>query len=134
MNGWAATRRPGTSPGPRRTAPSTTASPPRPRARLRRPAADERHRRAELRSADPTANPYLAFALLIHAALDGIRRGLLPPPSTDVNLFSAPEEVLSGCRRLPASLQEAADAAERSAFIRAHLPEAVIRAYCGPHL
>ena len=43
-------------------------------------------------------------------------------------------EVLSGCRRLPASLQEAADAAERSAFIRAHLPEAVIRAYCGPRL
>ena len=101
---------------------------------IRIPASDESHRRAELRSADPTANPYLAFALLIHAALDGIRRGLLPPPSTDVNLFSAPEEVLSGCRRLPASLQEAADAAERSAFIRAHLPEAVIRAYCGPRL
>lgn len=101
---------------------------------IRIPASDESHRRAELRSADPTANPYLAFALLIHAALDGIRRGLLPPPSTDVNLFSAPEEVLSGCRRLPVSLQEAADAAERSAFIRAHLPEAVIRAYCGPRL
>ena len=111
---------------------------------IRIPASDESHRRAELRSADPTANPYLAFALLIWAGLEGlqekmplpegIRRGLLPPPSTDVNLFSAPEEVLSGCRRLPVSLQEAADAAERSAFIRAHLPEAVIRAYCGPCL
>ena len=97
---------------------------------IRIPAADEEHRRAELRSADPTANPYLAFALLIYAALDGIKRELTPPPSTDINLFSAPASVLATYRKLPSSLQEAICTANESAFIRTHLPESVVLAYC----
>lgn len=99
---------------------------------IRIPAADASHRRAELRSADPAANPYLAFALLIHAGLEGIRRGLLPPESTDLNLYAAPAGLLAAFRRLPASLQEAQIAAQDSAFIRAHLPQAVIHSYCEP--
>ena len=98
---------------------------------IRIPAADEAHRRAELRSADPAANPYLAFALLIRAGLDGIRRELAPPASTDINLFAAPASVLSSFKKLPSSLQEAVCTAQGSAFIRAHLPEEVIQAYCG---
>lgn len=99
---------------------------------IRIPAADPRHRRAELRSADPAANPYLAFALLIRAGLEGIGRMLTPPPCTDMNLYAAPAHVLAEYRRLPTTLQEARCTALESAFIRAHLPETVIRAYCGP--
>ena len=98
---------------------------------IRIPASDPAHRRAELRSADPASNPYLAFAVLIYAGLDGIERGLVPPESTDLNLYTAPAHVLSAYRRLPASLQEARCTARESAFLSRHLPEAVIQAYCG---
>lgn len=99
---------------------------------IRIPAADAEHRRAELRSADPYANPYLAFALLIHAGLYGIENRLTPPPSADLNLFSAPASVLARYQRLPASLQEARNAAAESDFLRAILPEEVMAAYCAP--
>ena len=98
---------------------------------IRIPAAEGEFRRAELRSADPMANPYIAFALLIHAGLDGIEKRLDLPKPADINLYTAPPSVLDGYRRLPASLAEAAAAAERSEFIAEHLPEAVARAYFG---
>ncbi len=97
---------------------------------IRIPAAPAELHRAELRSADPTANPYIAFALLMHAGLDGIEAALPLPPSADINLFTAPEETLRGYRRLPATLQEANRIARQSAFVRRCLPEAVIAAYC----
>ena len=97
---------------------------------IRIPAADTEHRRAELRSADPAANPYLAFALLIFAGLDGIAKKLLPPASTDINLYAAPADVLAAYKRLPSSLQEARCTASTSDFIRAHLPDTVIASYC----
>ncbi|MFC4709800.1 type I glutamate--ammonia ligase [Enterococcus eurekensis] len=43
--------------------------------------------RLELRSVDPTANPYLAMAVLLEAGLDGIRRELTPPPAVDRNIY-----------------------------------------------
>ncbi len=99
---------------------------------IRVPAAPEEGlRRAELRSPDPGANPYLAFALLIHAGLDGIEAGLALPPCADTNLFTASEEAIAGYRRLPATLKEAVDAARGSDFVKRVLPEAVIAAYCG---
>ncbi len=97
---------------------------------IRIPAAPAELHRAELRSADPGVNPYLAFALLIHAGLDGIERELALPPSADLNLFTAPEEVLKGFRHLPRSLQEANAAARESAFVRRVLPAEIIAAYC----
>ena len=87
--------------------------------------------RAELRSADPAANPYLAFALLIYAGLYGVENGLRPPAPADMNLYTAPQEVLNGFEKLPASRAEAAALAADSVFIRQHLPQAVIEAYCG---
>ena len=97
---------------------------------IRIPAAHEELRRAELRSADPGVNPYLAFALLIHAGLDGIEQALPLTPSADLNLFTAPEEVLKGFRRLPVSLREANAAARESAFVRRVLPPEIVAAYC----
>lgn len=96
---------------------------------IRIPAAQGEFRRAELRSADPTANPYLAFALLIRAGLDGIERRLTLPEPADFNLYTAPPEVLSRYKRLPASLAEAAAAAQASPEVARWLPEPVLRAY-----
>lgn len=98
---------------------------------IRIPAAQGEFRRAELRSADPTANPYLAFALLIRAGLDGIERRLTLPEPADFNLYTAPPEVLSRYKRLPASLAEAAAAAQASPEVTRWLPEPVLRACLG---
>lgn len=98
---------------------------------IRIPATHKPNPRAELRSADPTANPYLAFALLIYAGLYGAQQGLTPPEPADINLFTAPDEVLAQFQKLPQSLKEAAEIAGSSDFIRQHLPDTVIEAYCG---
>ena len=97
---------------------------------IRIPAAHGEYRRAELRSPDPTANPYLAFALLIYAGLYGYSNGLYLPPVADIDLFSADKSVTDGFDTLPASLSEAKKAARESSFISRHLPERVIRIYC----
>ena len=96
---------------------------------IRIPAAFGPYRRAELHSPDPTANPYLAFALIIHACLDGIERNTALPPEADFNTFSASPRQLSGYKKLPVSLAEAYTAASRSDFIREHIPASVIEAY-----
>ena len=96
---------------------------------IRIPAAAGETRRAELRSADPTANPYLACALLIYAGLYGIEHALYLPPVSDFNIYTASAELLAAHRKLPGSLLEAAALADTSAFIREHLPAAVISAY-----
>ena len=97
---------------------------------IRIPAAMGEYRRAELRSPDPMANPYLAFALLIYAGLHGIERGLMPPVAADLNTFTAPAAVLRSYDKLPISLREAMATAAASDFIQSHLPRAVIEAYC----
>lgn len=86
---------------------------------------------AELRSPDPTANPYLAFSLLLRAGLDGIRKSMPLPEATEEDLRIAPEGLLAKLqRRLPDSAEEARKLARDSAFVRMYLPETVIRAYC----
>jgi glutamine synthetase len=63
----------------------------------------------ELKACDPSCNPYLALGGLIHAGLDGIRRGLEPPEPArkDPARMTDAERDLSGIRPLPASLREA---------------------------
>ena len=96
---------------------------------IRIPAAQGEYRRAELRSPDPLCNPYLAFTLLIHAGLDGIRRQLVLPEAADINFFSAPEQVKAQFRTLPATLAQAKAAAENSSFINQLLPQTIISYY-----
>ena len=83
-----------------------------------------------VRSPDSAANPYLAFALLIYAALDGIGHGWTPDAPADFNLFTARPDQLQSYRMLPRSRAEAAALAAQSAFIAAHLPRAIVDAYC----
>ncbi len=96
---------------------------------IRIPAASGEYRRIELRSPDSEANPYIAYALLIYAGLDGIERGLVPPDPTDINLYKAKEDELRGIEMLPRSFNEAMEAAENSGFVRSILPERVITTY-----
>ena len=98
---------------------------------IRIPAAIGEYRRMELRSPDPAANPYLAFALLIHAGLEGIRSRLPLGAPSDFNLYTADPEVLSSLQKLPANLEEARQEAASSEFIRAHIPAEILAAYCG---
>lgn len=97
---------------------------------IRVPAAVGEYRRAELRSPDPAANPYLAFALIIYAGLEGIRNGTVLPEPEDINMFSAETSVLKSFRKLPQDLAEARGAACASRFIKEHLPEGIIDIYC----
>lgn len=85
---------------------------------IRIPAAKGEYRRIELRSPDPTANPYIAYALLITAGLDGIERELTAPEAVNVNLYKADSSVTEPFDRLPASLDEAIAVAESSDFVR----------------
>lgn len=85
---------------------------------IRIPAAKGEYRRIELRSPDPTANPYIAYALLITAGLDGIERELIAPEAVNVNLYKADSSVTEPFDRLPASLDEAIAVAESSDFVR----------------
>ena len=98
---------------------------------VRIPAAYGEYRRMELRSPDPTANPYLAFALLIYASLEGLREGYALEPAADFNLFTADAQTLSRLRMLPGSLGEARQNAQVSAFIRKYIPDAILDSYCG---
>lgn len=87
-------------------------------------------RRAQLRSPDPTANPYLVFALMIYASVYGITGKLELPKAADINLYKADEETLSMYDRLPENISDARNEALQSDFIKAHIPQAIIDIYC----
>ena len=90
--------------------------------------------RVELRNPDPTANPYLAAAVLLSAGLDGIRRKLSPPPAQPANIFHmTPEErTAAGISSLPGSLEEAIRDYKADTYIRqtlgAHVDERYLTA------
>ena len=97
---------------------------------VRVPAALGEYRRAELRSPDPAANSYLAFALLIYASMYGIKENLELPEPADLNLFKAPIEVLANFRQLPGNLPAACQEAKNSSFIKECIPKAITELYC----
>ncbi|WP_108305874.1 type I glutamate--ammonia ligase [Metalysinibacillus jejuensis] len=65
--------------------------------------------RIEVRSVDPTANPYLAMAVILEAGLDGIRNELTPPAEVDRNIYVMTEEEReeNGIGSLPGNLDDA---------------------------
>ena len=85
--------------------------------------------RMELRSPDPSANPYIAFALIIYAALDGIEHGYNLSKPCNVNLFTADEETKAHYKTLPLTLADANAGAKASGFIKRCLPKSVIETY-----
>jgi glutamine synthetase len=81
--------------------------------------------RLELRCPDPSCNPYLAFAVMLAAGLDGIRRELPVPDASEENLYLADSLRDSALIMLPASLEEALEELEK---------DQVIRDALGPHV
>jgi glutamine synthetase len=96
---------------------------------IRVPAATGKYRRIELRSPDPMANPYIAFALLIHAGLDGINNNLKAAEPMNIDLFTADKSITSKLEQLPASLAEAVELAKNSAFVNSILPREFVDLY-----
>ena len=101
---------------------------------IRIPAADGEFKRAELRSPDSAANPYLTFALIIYSVLEGLSNNEPLPAAADFNMYKADDNTLKKYKKLPATLENAKQKAATSAFIKRHLPKAIISAYCDKEL
>lgn len=69
-------------------------------------------KRVEFRCPDPSANPYLAFAALTMAALDGIENKIDPGDALDKDIYDLPPEEAANVPKTPGSLAEALDALE----------------------
>lgn len=94
---------------------------------IRIPAATGEYKRIELRSPDPTVNPYLAFALLIYAGVDGILTKKKLRNSTDINLYTADKSVTKNLDVLPQTLKEAVEVAKNSEFISKVLHKELVK-------
>jgi len=89
---------------------------------IRIPAAKGEYKRLELRSPDPTVNLYVAYALLIYAAMDGIEKQMLPPEALNINLYTAGKEITDALEELPDTYEKALELARNSEFIKHHIP------------
>lgn len=78
--------------------------------------ATKKIKRLEIRSADPECNPYIAFALIIYAALDGIENNLVPPAPVEENLFANASK--NDIKVLPDTLDLAKKIADESEFVK----------------
>lgn len=94
---------------------------------IRVPAKRDQSTRIELRSPDPSCNPYLALAVCLRAGLDGIKNRIEPPASCDRNIYELTPEERRELRvdTLPENLQEAMRYLEQ---------DEVIKEALGPHL
>jgi glutamine synthetase len=92
---------------------------------------EEKATRAELRCPDPSCNPYLTFAAMLHAGLDGIEKGYELPAPMERNLYDMThaerEENIVGT--LPKSLEEALDEMEGSPLVRKALGDHIFENY-----
>jgi glutamine synthetase len=66
----------------------------------------------EFRVPDPSSNPYLAFAAMLMAGIDGIRNKIEPPEPLDKDLYELPPDELASVPQVPGSLEAVLDALE----------------------
>ncbi len=92
---------------------------------------EDKATRIEIRCPDTSANPYLAFAVLLKAGLEGIRKGLKAPRPVEENLFEFDDAKLAKyyINKLPASLKEAMDEIEKGKIVREVFGEYTWRRY-----
>jgi glutamine synthetase len=91
----------------------------------------EQATRAELRCPDPSCNPYLTFAALLHAGLDGIEKGYDLPEPMDRNLYDLThdERVAAGVAQLPETLGEAVEEMAKSELVNRALGDHIFPRY-----
>jgi glutamine synthetase len=87
--------------------------------------------RIELRCPDPSCNPYLAFAVLLRAGLEGIENNLDSPEPVEENLyhFDESERRRRNIQMLPASLPEALAELEKDELVRDTLGDHILERY-----
>ncbi len=90
---------------------------------VRVPASRNKSTRIELRSPDPSCNPYLAFAAVVASGLDGIKNKILPPDSMNRNIYhmTAAERQAEGIGSLPGNLADALAVLDQDEVIKAAL-------------
>jgi glutamine synthetase len=100
--------------------------------RVPRPGVDRQaSARIELRSCDPSCNPYLALAVMLRTGLDGIRRKLPLPPAMEESLFlqDEGERLHRRSQLLPATLGEALEGFREDALIRETLGDLIYEGF-----
>ena len=87
--------------------------------------------RVELRNPDPAANPYLVMAVCLACGLDGIKKGMAPRASTDVNIYEMSdfEREEASIDMLPNSLEKAIRATKKDPFIKEVLGNHIFEKY-----
>ncbi|CAN5468464.1 hypothetical protein BH20ACT17_BH20ACT17_02210 [soil metagenome] len=91
----------------------------------------ERATRMELRCPDPACNPYLTFATLLHAGLEGVEKGYELPEPMDKNLYhlSPDDRRRLGIEQLPETLGEAIELTAESELVLRALGEHMFNRY-----
>jgi glutamine synthetase len=87
--------------------------------------------RCELRCPDPSCNPYLTFAAMLHAGLEGIEKGYEIPDPMERNLYdlSPSERADAGIEQLPETLGEAIEVLAESELVRRALGDHIFERY-----
>ncbi|MCQ2738225.1 MAG: type I glutamate--ammonia ligase [archaeon] len=98
---------------------------------IRVPSARGKATRIEYRSPDPTCNPYLAFAVMLEAGMDGIKNKIDPGEPTEINIYDLSEEERDeqGIELLPSSLWEAYHTFETNEVMKEALGEHIFNAF-----
>jgi glutamine synthetase len=91
----------------------------------------EKATRIEFRAPDPACNPYLAFAVMLHAGLEGIEREYPLPEAAEVDVYALTDEerTARSIESLPGSLNEAIAAMEKSELVRAALGDHIFEKF-----
>jgi glutamine synthetase len=98
---------------------------------IRIPAIRGKSTRTEVRSVDPSANPYLAMTLILASGLDGIKRKLNSVKPVSINLYEVDDEERErmGIQALPGSLKEALEELDKDTVLKDALGEHVFTRY-----
>lgn len=98
---------------------------------IRIPASRGAGTRVEVRCPDPTANPYLTIALMLAAGLDGIKKGMTPPPAVNRNIFEMSDEEMAelGVSSLPGNLYDAMQEFKADPLVKETLGDHIFNVY-----
>lgn len=96
---------------------------------IRIPAATGEYSRIELRSPDPSCNPYLAFALIISSGLEGIEKNTKLTGMKNLNMYKVQKNELENIEILPINLGEAINITSNSDFVKKVIPEKTLKTY-----
>ena len=98
---------------------------------IRIPASRGAGTRVEVRSPDPTCNPYLSIALMLAAGLDGIKKGLTPPAAVNRNIFRMTDCEMEQCgvSSLPGNLYDALQLYKSSELVKETLGDHIFKIY-----